>query len=106
MKIDPKSLILIAEFEGYELNHETKPTYAKNPVHGSWVEIENLHYDSSFDWMIPVVKKCREFLHKYDASIWYHFHQKFHLAVDENNTLEGFNNTVELVKLYNFYNKN
>jgi hypothetical protein len=55
--------ILAVFMEGYyNEKHDciTWSTVEKSPnKYETWISVENLKYHSSWDWLMPVVKKCR-----------------------------------------------
>jgi len=55
---------LIAEFMGYALDTTTKEYYVPKYNSGDWFTIDELLFHDSWDWLMPVVEKCKEYNNK------------------------------------------
>tara|TARA_R110000751_G_scaffold7210_4_gene29827 strand:- start:3860 stop:4177 length:318 start_codon:yes stop_codon:yes gene_type:complete len=58
---DKNNLILIAEFMGLPYDADTKEYQFKNMYAGfgvMWVHEEELMFNKSWDWIMPVIEKC------------------------------------------------
>ena len=89
---------LIASFMG-----DTKRNLELDP------NVSGYHYHDSFDWLMPVVKKCSESFehHQYDSEEYYHiteeiFHPDYSLSEFMNADIEAvYNRVVTYIKWYN-----
>ena len=85
---------LIAEFMGYEAKHGK--CYSPKYNDGT---IAPMQFDRSWDWLMPVVQKCRlESRCEYDEDDnW----NEIHWALEECNLDKIYNAVVEFIKEYN-----
>lgn len=96
-----EGIVLLAEFDGYEV--DDRKQYARNSPKSHWIEIENLYYATSLDWLNPVVVKCKGIMKKYDTSFWYRQHQDYHNALDDGHMENAFKAVIRLVEVTNQY---
>lgn len=60
--------ILIAEFLGFEHKPEIAKDYYLNPETKEHLFLEHIKYNSSWDWLLPVIKECSK-IEKYDDEL-------------------------------------
>ena len=88
-----KDNILIAEFMGVPQGTHTH--FMVEPFHlESYADAEDLKYDISWDWLMPVVQKCFDLTDgRYDGDMEYIMH---HLQVANKNST--YREVVEFIK--------
>lgn len=90
---------LIAEFMGMNIHHNDKSMMVKSTSQGNEVvPIDSLEYDSSWDWLIPVIEKIQD-KHLENPELDYWSVDEIRLAIP--NIQQVYYLLVEFIKEYN-----
>jgi hypothetical protein len=104
---------LIASFEGfktYVMNGYTNVEYSDDNVR----TIQDTHYHSSWDWLMPIIEKIEDFRDENSCALWNFKTEQCFVEVVENKTSEtilecdgmdkldaSYNAVVEFIEWYN-----
>jgi len=102
---------LIAEFAG-RVHASTIDLHESSPPEGTWIVEEDLKYHSSWEWLMPVGKKCADAINdilksdKYDENIDIRrkllaFGDNISIAAGEFDLEKLYKIIVEFIKWYN-----
>ena len=89
---------LLAEFMGYIDNGCSEEGFLINPITNYDEDIADLKYDTSWDWIMPVAKKCFALNNENDK------YESIHYALADLDIDRVYNACVSFVEWYNKQN--
>ena len=96
-EIDMKN-ILIAEFMGMQ---ESDGEYYKKLYNsGDWFRLNELQFNTSWDWLVPVLKKANEIISDNQKGLWRMLTHPFEYEIKD-----VHEQVVDFINYYNYENK-
>lgn len=95
--------ILIAEFMGWKVQKDPTERFFGRLKHidGAWYKENEIAYNWSWDWLMPVVEKCLEGEAEQDAEISQTTIKNIYESLCNTNISEVYNSVIKFIKWHN-----